>query len=274
MLALALALAFAAVSCGSEKEETGKVGVVVTILPLADFVENVGGEKVDVTVMVPPGASPHGSELTKSQLVAVSKAEVFVKVGSGVEFELTRMDKLIDQNREMLVVDCSKGVTIMGNDPHIWLSPLNAKIMVENICSGLIEVDPENESYYIQNRDEYLRQLDELHEEIRENLEGVESRVFMVFHPAWGYFARAYGLEQIAIEIEGKEPSAKDIANLIDEALERSIKLVFASPQSNQQSARTIADEIGGIVVSIDPLAKDYITNMHTVLGYLVQELK
>ena len=274
VLALALVLAFAAVSCGSEKEEIGKIGVVVSILPLAEFVDNIGGENVDASVMVPPGASPHTYEPSPSQLVAVSKAKVFVKAGSGVQFELTWMDKIIDINSSMLVIDSSKRVMIMGNDPHIWLSPLNAKIMVENICDGLIAADPENESYYVQNRDEYLRQLDELDDEIRENLDGVENRVFMVFHPAWGYFARAYGLEQIAIEIEGKEPSAKDIANLIEEALERNIKVVFASPQFNQQSARTIADEIGGIVVSIDPLAKDYITNMHTVLGYLVQELK
>ena len=96
----------------------------------------------------------------------------------------------------------------------------------------------------------------------------------MVFHPSWGYFATEYGLEQIAVEIEGKEPSAKDMANFIEKALERNIKVVFASPQFNQQSARTIADEIGGEVVSIDPLAEDYITNMRTVLGYLLQELK
>jgi len=273
-MVLALALTLTAASCGSEKEETGKIGVVVSILPLAEFVEHVGGERVDVSVMVSSEYSPHTPKLTPSQLSAVSKADVFVKVGSGVEFELTQMDTLIEQNRAMLVVDCSKGVTIMGNDPHIWLTPLNAKIMVENICSGLIEVDPENESYYIQNRDEYLRQLDELDEEIRKSFDGVENRAFMVFHPAWGYFARAYGLEQIAIEIEGKEPSVKDIANVIDEALEYDIKVVFASPQFNQQSARTIADEIGGKVESIDPLAKDYVTNMRTVLGYLLQGLK
>ena len=271
---LALALTLAAASCGSEKEETGKIGVVVSILPLAEFVEHVGGEKVDVSVMVPPGASPHTHEPTPSQLVAVSKAEVFVKVGSGVQFELAWMDKIIDTNSNMLTVDSSNGVMLMGNDPHIWLSPLNARIMVENICSGLIAVDPENESYYIQNRDAYLRQLDDLDEEIRESLDGVENRAFMVFHPAWGYFARDYELEQIPIEIEGKEPSVKDIANVIDEALERDIKVVFASPQFNQQSARTIADEIGGKVESIDPLAKDYATNMRTVLGYLLQGLK
>jgi len=273
-MVLALALTPAAASCGSEKEETGKIGVVVTIPPLAHFVENVGGALVDVTVMVPPGASAHTYEPSPSQMVKLSKAEVYVKVGSGVEFELTWMDKIIDTNSNMLIVDSSNGVMLMGNDPHIWLSPLNARIMVENICSGLIEVDLENEPYYIQNRDEYLRQLDELDEEIRESLDGVEHGVFMVFHPAWGYFARAYGLEQIAIEIEGKEPSARDIANVIDEALARDIKVVFASPQFNQQSARTIADEIGGVVVSIDPLAEDYVTNMRTVLGYLVQELK
>lgn len=250
------------------------MGVAVTIPPLAYFVENVGGVLVDVTVMVPPGASAHTYEPSPSQMVKLSKAEVYVKVGSGVEFELAWMDKIIDVNPSMLVVDCSEGVTMLGSDPHIWLCPLNAKLMVENICNGFIEVDPVNEPYYIQNRDDYLRQLDELDEEIREQIGGVANRVFMVFHPAWGYFARDYGLEQIAIEVEGKEPSAKDIADLIDEALEHDIEFVFASPQFNQDPARTIAREIGGEVVSVDPLAEDYIANMHTVLGYLVQELK
>jgi zinc transport system substrate-binding protein len=287
-----LGLAFLGSSCQGTRQPNDKIGVVVTILPQADFVENVGGEKVDVTVMVLPGADPHTYELTPSQMVKVSKAKIYAKVGSGVEFELAWMGKIIDQNRAMLVIDCSKGIQIQmgemeeyhrdedngehhrGEDPHIWLSPKNAKLMVGNIYSGLIQVDPHNEAYYTRNRDEYLAKLDSLDKDIQVGLSGLRNRRFIVFHPAWWYFAKDYNLEQIPIEISGKEPSAKDIANLIQKAEEQNIKTIFASPQFNPRSAEIIAKEIGGRVVFIDPIAKDYIGNMRLVLDEFVQSME
>lgn len=292
---LVLALALVSVpGCQVKEGTSSKIGVVVSILPLADFVENIGKEKVEVDAMVPPGASPHTYEPTPSQMTKVSKAEVFVKVGSGVEFELVWMDKLIALNEQMLVIDASKGVTLRevaaeyhhegeekgdeehdeGMDPDIWLSPLNAKIMVYNIWEGLVQVDPDNEAYYTQNRDTYLQKLDALDKEIRDGLAKVKNRVFMVFHAAWGYLARDYNLEQLPIEVGGKEPSAQDIINLIEEAKQRKIKVIFASPAFNPQSAKVIAKEIGGEVVFIDPLARDYISNLHLVLGELVQAME
>jgi zinc transport system substrate-binding protein len=290
VLMLVPALAFLNISCQGVSQRVEKIGVVVTILPQADFVQNVGGEKVDITVMVPPGADPHTYELTPSQMVKVSKAKIYAKVGSGVEFELAWMDKIIAQNKAMLVTDCSKGIQMremeeyhhdedngehhQGEDPHIWLSPKNAKLMVGNICSGLIQVDPQNEAYYTRNRDEYLAKLDALDKDIQEGLSGLRNRRFIVFHPAWGYFAKDYNLEQIPIEIGGKEPSAKDIANLIQKAEEQNIKIIFASPEFNPRSAEVIAKEIGGRVVFIDSLAKDYINNMRLVLNELVQAME
>jgi zinc transport system substrate-binding protein len=285
-----LMLAFSFSSCQGMNRPDDKIGVVVSIAPQADFVEAVGGEKVTVTVMVPPGADPHTYEPTPSQMVGVSKAKMYAEVGSGIEFELAWMDKIRQQNKKMLIVDCSKGIQMMemeenhgdeddgghhqGEDPHIWLSPQNAKLMVGNICGGLIQIDPQDEAYYTRNRDEYLAKLDALDKDIREGLSGVINRRFIVFHPAWGYFARAYDLEQISIEIGSKEPSAKDIADLIQEAKELGIKIIFAEPQFNPRSAETIAKEIGGRVVFIDPLAEDYIDNMRLVLDELVKAME
>jgi len=285
-----LVLAFLVISCQETNRLDDKIGVVVSIAPQADFVEAVDGEKVIVTVMVPPGADPHTYEPTPSQMVGVSKAKMYAKVGSGVEFELAWMDKISQQNKKMLVVDCSKGIQMIGmeenhgdedggeqhqgEDPHIWLSPQNAKLMVWNICSGLIQVDPKNEAYYTRNRDEYLMKLDALDKDIQEGLSKVINRRFMVFHPAWGDFARDYNLEQIPIAIGGKEPSAKDIADLIQKARELGIKIIFAEPQFNPRSAETIAKEIGGRVVFIDPLAEDYISNMRLVLDELVKAME
>ena len=260
--------------CGKKAEETSKINVVTTILPLVDFVENVGGEKVEVTAMIPVGESPHTYAPTPNQMVELSKANMYVKVGSGVEFELVNMPKIKETNKDMLIVDSSKGVELMGKDPHIWLSPRNAKIIVENICDGLVEVDPENKNYYTKNRDDYLEKLDQLDEDIQNGLSGITNRRFMVFHPAWGYFARDYNLEQIPVEKEGKEPTGKAIESLIKQAKEYNIKVIFVSPQFSTKSAKTVAKEIGGTVAYINPLAKDYINNIYTVLDELVQGSK
>jgi zinc transport system substrate-binding protein len=279
---LVMVLAASAISCGQAKQSSDKMGVAVTILPQAEFAENVGGDKVAITVMVPPGANPHTTELKPSQMTEIAEAKMYAKVGSGIEFELSYMDKIEAVNKNMLVVDCSEGIELVtsvdpnepGIDPHIWVSPLNAKIMVQNICDGLVQVDPANKDYYEQNRDAYLQKLDALDQELRSSLANIKNRAFIVLHPAWGYFARDYDLEQIPIEIGGKEPSAQDVARIIDEAKQRNIKIIFASPQFNPQMAEVIANEIGGKVVLIDDLARDYIENLHKVLDEMVQAME
>lgn len=263
-------------SCGRKSEGDGeeKIQTVVTIPPLADFVQNVGEDKVEVTVMVPPGASPHTYEPTPSQLEKVSRAKMYVKVGSGVEFELTWMDRLIGINKDMMVVNSSQGIEVIGNDPHVWLSPLNAKTMVENICNGLIRIDPVNEEHYINNKSQYLQELTEVDRYIRGRLEGIENKKFLVYHPSWGYFAKEYGLEQIPIEQAGKEPSAKEIKGVVEKAKKYNIKVVFVSPQLSTKSAEVIAKEIGGQTMSIDPLAQSYIPNMRIVIEKLTQTMR
>jgi zinc transport system substrate-binding protein len=288
--ALLTASAVAAASCTQKAESAGKLGVVVTILPQAEFVESIGGDAVDVTVMVPPGASPHTYEPTPGQMEELSRATMYAQVGSGVEFELVWMDKLAAANEDMLVVDCAQGIqlqeTVTENedegesdehgalDPHIWMSPRNAQVMVENIADGLIAIDPDNRAYYEQNRDAYLQELAQLDQDICDGLAGVENRIFMVYHPAFGYFARDYDVTMLPIEAEGKEPTPAGLAHLIAQAQESNIKVVFASPQFNPASAKVIAEAIDGRVVFIDPLARDYLTNLRVLLGELVQGME
>jgi zinc transport system substrate-binding protein len=285
-----LGLLFLGSSCGKASQPDDRIGVVVSIAPQADFVEAIGGEKVRVTVMVPPGTDPHTYEPTPGQLVELSQAMMYAEVGSGLQFELAWIDKISQQNKQMLIVDCSKGIPLMeseedsqgvtpgehqgGTDPHIWLSPKDAEIMAENIAAGLMAVDPENESYYAQGRDAYVAKLGALDKDIRDGLAGITNRRFIVFHPAWSYFAVEYNLEEIPIEIGNKEPSAKDIANVVQEAREFDIKIIFAEPEFNPRSAEVIAQEIDGKVVLIDPLARDYIGNMRLVLNDLVQAME
>ncbi len=288
---------------GKAAEDTGeqKMGVVVSILPQAEFAERIGGDRLMVTVMVPPGGNPHTYEPTPGQLEEVSRAKIYAKVGSGIEFELVWADKIISVNKEILVVDCSSGIDLIESadnsehegengelneeefageaashnyDPHIWLSPANAKIMTENIYSGLIEADPDGRDFYYENKVVFQNELDELDNEIRKILSGRENRKILVYHPAWTYFARDYHLELVIIEKEGKEPTAEGIKNLISQAKLYNIKLIFASPELSVKSAETIAREIGGSVVLISPLEKDYLTNMRKVAEAFKQALE
>jgi zinc transport system substrate-binding protein len=262
------------------KNET--IGVVVTIVPQVEFVEKIGGNKVSVTILVPPGASPHTYEPTPSQMQEVAQAEMYVKVGSGIEFELVWMDKIIETNPAMLVVNCSDGIKLIdmkvahehksvpgyeniGKDPHIWLSPLNAVIMVYNIYEGLVKIDPDNENYYAKNKDVYIEDLKELDKMLGDTFSNLKNKKFMVYHPAWGYLAYEYGLEQIPIEEEGKEPTPEGLIHLIDQAREHDIKVVFATPEFETETAETVADEISGSVVLISPLAKEYIDNLKKI---------
>jgi len=284
-----LIIAFAA---GCVQQDAGNPGVngshetpltvVVSILPQKQFVEQVAGNRARVVVLVPPGASPHSYEPTPGQMSEIAKASVYIKVGSGIEFERAWMDKIAGINPGMAVFDSSKGIVFLnatvdddedtpdetpagrgaGVDPHIWLSPKNAKIMVENTYQGLAAADPGNASIYRANADVYIQKLDALDQTITREIETSNVRTFMVYHPAWTYFAQDYGLVQIPIEKNGKEPTPVGIANLINQAKADNITVIFASPEYSTRSAEVIANQIGGRVALVDPLAEDYLENI------------
>ena len=251
-----------------------RVDAVVTIAPQQSMVESIGGDRVRVTLMVPAGQDLHSYEPTSGKLGKVSSADIYFMVGSGVEFELTRMSTLREINPDMAVVDCSNGITLIeqvthhhdghehdheheGNDPHIWLSPMNLKFMAMNVFDGLVAVDPEHAEEYEQNLQAYTQRMDSLHEMIGTELDAHQGRGFMIFHPAWGYFAHEYGLVQIAIEQEGQEAGSSGIEDSIEEAREQGIHVIFTSPQTSVGQPEVIAEEIGGKVVVVDPLSTD-----------------
>jgi len=250
-----------------------KLKVVVTILPQKEFVERVGGDMVDVTVMVPPGESPHTYEPTPSQMQAVSNADIYFKVGSGLDLELIWLDQLLDMNPDMVVIDGAQNITINGTDPHIWLSPVNAMEMVRSLTRGLETMDSANATAYSANADAYIGELDSLDAEIRSSLANATRNSFMVYHPSWGYFAAEYGLEQIPVEEDGKEPTPQGLANLIQQAEDDNITIIFVPPEFSTTSAQTIADQIGGQVVYVDPLGENYLDNMIDVTAALEEAL-
>jgi len=240
------------------------IGVATTIAPLAEFVRAVGGDRVSVTVVVPPGAEPHTFEPTPSLMVSVSKADLYVMNGAGLEFW---MDRMLEANKKMVVVDSSKGVDLMKEnedeiDPHVWLSLKNAEIQVKNICSGLIEVDPAGKDYYSKNRDLYLEKLDALDQELNKTFAQSGKNIFVVHHPAWTYFARDYSLQQVPLMENEKEPGPKYLSQVVDLARQNNITTIFVEPEFNPKSAEVIAREMNASIVTLDPLAGDFLENM------------
>jgi len=263
--------------CVSQDESpSGKVNVVTTIAPLSDFILAVGGDRVEVTVLVPPGAEPHTYEPTPSQMKDVATADLYVMNGAGLEFW---MDKVLGVNQNMVVIDSSEGAVVLREsadeiDPHIWVSLRNAAKQVNNICTGLIQVDPENSDYYTKNRDEYLEKLTALDGELNQTFAAKADRTFIVYHPAWTYFARDYNLIQVPLLENEKEPGPQYLAGIIDLARENNITTIFVEPQYNPKSAEVIAREMKANIEVLDPLAQNYLENMRYAGQEIAKSLK
>ncbi len=257
------------IGCGPDEQPTSSavLNVTVSILPQQYFVERIGGENVAVNVMVLPGESPATYEPKPDQLRALSKAQAYVSIG--VPFEQAWLERISSANPDMLMVDTTQGIERLGDpehpDPHIWLSPRLVKIQARTIYEALAQLDPEHQTTYQANLERFLEDIDALDADIRSTLSGLEQRKFMVFHPSWSYFARDYDLEMIPIEIGGQEPSAAELAALVERAQAEDIRVIFAQPQFSTEKAQTIAEEIGGEVLLIDPLAPDWLDNLRRV---------
>ena len=269
---------------------TGPLNVTVSILPQKYFVERIGREHVRVSVMVEPGDSPATYEPTPEQLKRLSEAAAYVSYGA--PFERAWMDRIAAATPEMLIVDTTQGIELMpmevrhhhgqeeepdgqpdNPDPHIFVSPQLVKVQSQTIYRALVQLDPAHQDAYRANLDSFVADIDALDADIRETLEGAKRRKFIVFHPAWGYLARDYDLEMVPIEIGGQEPSPAELAALITEAREEGIQVIFAQPEFSTKAAETIANEIGGEVLLISPLAPDWLDNLRRVTDALARAL-
>lgn len=291
-------------ACAKAPSESphARLNVLVSILPQKNFVEAVGGDLVAVHVLVPPGASPATYDPKPGDLVRVEEADVFFRIGH-VGFEQAYLPKIRSLNPDMRIVDTSRDIELRyfgegeshshehegeehgqegtgeggepghtgGVDPHVWLAPPAVKLQVEAITRVLAEMDPEHAETFRGNALDYGERLDALHAELTALFAELEARTILVFHPAWGYFTDTYGLKQLAIEQAGKEPTAEQLRHIIDTAKASGIKVIFVQAQFSRGVAGSVAQEIGGVVVSIDPLAEDYIGNLRAV-GKTVHE--
>ncbi|PHS40673.1 MAG: zinc ABC transporter substrate-binding protein [Sulfurovum sp.] len=254
------------------------MNAVVSILPQQTFVKAIGGDKVNVSLMVQPGNSPHTYEPKPSQMIEISKADLYFAID--VEFEQVWLPKFKSLNPKMQIIDLADNITKIqmkhaceegshdehaheGADPHIWTSPANVKIIAQNIYTALIENDPDNTEYYKRNFDSFLASIDETDKQVSDILSSLtDARRFMVFHPSWGYFAKAYNLEQIAVEVEGKETKPKALIHLLKEAKEKKVTAIFTQPEFSDTVAKIIAKELQIPVVKVSPLAPNWSENL------------
>ncbi len=255
----------------------------VSVAPQSYFVKKIGGDRVAVSVMVPPGASPATYEPKPAQMRGLSEAALYFSVG--VPFERAWLGRIRSANPDMTVIPTQNGIELRrmkgrhdhrsdhdhGHgrdaddgipDPHVWLSPPLVQQQARNILTALIDAAPAHRAEFEKNHAAFAAELNALDREIREILAPVKNRRFMVFHPSWGYFADAYDLEQIPAEIEGKSPKPADLQRLIGLARQNSIRVIFVQPQFSDQSARIIANAVDGRVAAADPLAADWADNL------------
>lgn len=269
--------------------DDGRLRVAVSVPPQAYFVERIGGGRVDVQVMIPPGYSHAEYPLTPGKVEALSRARLYVKVGHpAFEFERDQIDPALAALPEVRVVDMSKGMRFLeeetgeghdhghgheGGDPHVWVAPGTVAVAARNIAAALEEADPAHAAEYRANLQAFEEEIAALDREIRARLAGREGAEFMVYHPTWGYFAHEYGLRQVAIEAEGKEPSAARLIRLIDQARQDRVRVIFVQAGFPRKSAQVIADAVGARVLVADPQERDWLDNLRRVTRELEEAL-
>lgn len=297
---LAVMASLALAGCRSAPEAAGgpeRLRVVVSVPPQAYFVERIGGGRVEVEVMIPPGYSHVDHPLTPRKMSALSAADLYVRVGHpAFDWERQQIGPVLEGLPGLRVVDMSAGMRFLdaggvserpgagggdlhgghghdGGDPHVWVAPATVAVAAENIARALAEADPAHAAEYRANLAAFQADLRELDRELRARLSGLPHRAFLVYHPTWGYFAREYGLEQLAIEAEGKEPSAGRLMELIDLAREERVRVIFVQSGFPRKSAQVIADAVGARVVTADPQEYDWPGTLRRVAAELEEAL-
>lgn len=243
---------------------SSKMKIIATIAPLADFAVQVGGDAVEVILLLPPGASPHTFSPTPGVVEKISRANIYLKVGAGLDFWADRIVRAID--KPMVVIECTEGLNLLAmgggdlgaysRDPHIWLDPIHAVFIVDKLGRTFASIDPENALRYERNAGDYIRKLRELDSEISDRLAQLSQREIITFHPSWNYFAKRYKLNIIGVleEGTGREPSPRHLDDLLKSLRSLDRPVIFAEPQYDPRPAETLAREAGAKVHFLDPV--------------------
>lgn len=282
IIALVLILSLITACSQSGPVSNDKPTIAVSIVPQATFVKEVAGDLVEVITMIPPGSSPETYSPSPKQLESFSKASIYFSIGVPSE-TANILPRVTDLNPDMKIADLAKHVSEIypdiefapgERDPHIWLSPKRAKVMIDVISEELSALDPTNKEVYGENAERYKKQLDDVDAKIKESLSGLSSKMFIAYHPAFGYFADDYGLQMIALEEEGKEAAPQTFKEIVDLAKENDIKVIFYQAEVDSRQSKAFAEEIGGSTEQIAPLAPDYIENLEKMADTFAKVLK
>jgi len=276
-------------SCHPGAETISEKTVSVSILPQKYFVESISGNKVKVNVMIPPGASHSSYEPTARQMNQLVNSQAYLKIGH-LDFELAWMPRFGGSNPSMKVFDLSEGIDLIkgghehhdheskphngkeekGIDPHTWMSPGNVKIIAGNILKSLITLYPSDSSEFQSNLNSFLQKVDSVEAQYAQNSEKLNGLSFIIYHPALAYLARDYGMEQVVLEFEGKEPPPAHIKAIIDLAKAKNIHSVFVQKQLSIDNSRSLADEINARIIPIDPMDENWDVQMISILNNLL----
>lgn len=272
-----LAILLIVTSCGTPSAKNDWPVITVTIPPFAWFVQGIAGDDFDISVMLPPGADHHIWEPLPAQLRSLARSSAIVMDGQ-LGFEQSWMGRFREINPGMKILDLSRNIELItggdtgetedyadeqghfhaGPDPHYWMSPLSAYIIAKNVTDFLTELSPQSAARYRANLDTLNRVISRVDSALRTAVASASPKAFMIYHPALGYLARDYGLQQVTFEDEGKSPSPARMKELIDMAGEKGIKIIFIQAEYDVRNARSLSSETGARLVVINPMNRDW----------------
>ncbi|KAA6227255.1 MULTISPECIES: metal ABC transporter solute-binding protein, Zn/Mn family [unclassified Campylobacter] len=268
-----------------------KPTISVSIEPQAFLVQKIAKDSVNINVIIPKNIDEHSFEFKPSNIKTLEQSDIYFTID--LEFERVFLDKFKDNFKNLLIVDMQENISLMSSkherhehkahsdhkdhenlDIHTWLDPILLKIQATNISKALSNKYPQNAKMYEENLNSLVKELDELNSKIKTLLTGIKSNKFIVYHPSWGYFAKRYNLEQIPVEIEGKEPKPRDLQRLINIAKNENIKIIFMQPGFSQNAAQNIAKECGAKILYINHLSYDLEKELLSLATHLANSLK
>ncbi len=279
-------LLFALLLCGCAKKQGGETSerfITVSIEPLRYVAEAIAGDKYQVQTLMPQGASPETYEPTPKRMMELSDSRLVLRVGT-LGFEKTKLPQMLKSAKGATLVDLSQGITLIDDshehgsgsmesgDPHVWMSTQNLQVMAENVCRALCATDSANAPYYQERLAAFKKDMQSLHAELSAQLQAEQGKAFLIYHPALGYFAKEYALQQLAVEHDGKEASAQYLQALVDECRKKGVQTVFVSKEHSGRTALRTAQTIGAKVVTINPLDYDVKAQMRLVAASLKGE--
>ena len=274
------------ISCKNKSISTRLVSV--SILPQKYLTEQIAGDYLTVNVMIPPGMNPATCDLSTEQLKKLYDSDLCFTIGY-LPFEQIHLFPVLENRPDIQIVNHSANLQLIhgscghthaagdehdGVDPHIWLSPAHARTMATTVYEVLSEKYPEQKLQFEQNYQALLQKIDSIADRAKQVLDHKKDKIFLIYHSALTYFAADYGMEQISIEDEGKEPNPSHLKAVIDTCRAKGIKIVFIQNQFDVANAKAIAKEIDGEVITIDPLRPDWKAEMCSLLGIIEQKMK